>query len=122
MDGVFCQRILRATKEIPYVNSSDSYDLFNKEPSTPEHAIDSPGISHLAEEELSFTDDDMNAITLQNIQYTPPLHKTVCSAVSNEKAAKIVYSEAECDNSCVVSLDNSTKMDEEKDFKDGACV
>lgn len=102
MEDVFCQRIIRAIKEIPYANSSDSYDVdvLDREPSTPEHAIDPPGtFSHLAEQELSFTDGDINA--LQNVQSRPTFHQKIITASNDETTAKIVYSEIEADNSCV---------------------
>ncbi|KAL5018538.1 hypothetical protein ScPMuIL_004260 [Solemya velum] len=102
LEDVFCQRIIRAIKEIPYANSSDSYDVdvLDREPSTPEHAIDPPGtFSHLAEQELSFTDGDINA--LQNVQSRPTFHQKIITASNDETTAKIVYSEIEADNSCV---------------------
>ncbi|CAL1542802.1 unnamed protein product [Lymnaea stagnalis] len=106
-----CQRIVRATKEIPYIDLTElgSMEPSNTEPSTPDNATtESVTVtSHLAIQERSFSDDAVSkhcpsfsaqAHTPQSEESSTPFPD------SEERDAKTVYYEVEKDTSCVVNV------------------
>lgn len=146
MDNVFCQRIVRATKEVPYVDFGDrsSLDMYDGEPSTPDNATaESVTVvpSHLALQERSFSEEGMNKHSVPftgtpisdtaSIQLSTVPSPHSLSPVSlaagpasvtleveegegetdpprrgHSREEKIVYSEGEMDNSCMIYIDD----------------
>lgn len=127
-DDAYCQKIIRATKEVPYVTIGESpSDGFDLELSTPENTTyeGSDVVSHLAQCERSFSSDSMSGLPSASAE-APISHER--AELSNERAqlshertrmllraenekypqgeeGKIVYMENERDNRCVVNLE-----------------
>lgn len=120
-EDIYCQRIIKATKEVPYVDVGDptSPEFFEMEPSTPDNGTYGEPInlmSHLAQQEASyFSDDNVGGGTGTN---SPALESNVNASMQNssvdEADAKeepaeghIVYEENERDSSCIIELQDT---------------
>lgn len=117
-EDIYCQRIIKATKEVPYVDVGDpsSPELFEMEPSTPDNGTYGEPInlmSHLAQQEASYFSDDnvgggtgTNSPALESNMNASMQNSSVDEADSKEDQAEghIVYEENERDSSCIIEL------------------
>ncbi|XP_059139647.1 uncharacterized protein LOC131927817 [Physella acuta] len=106
MNDMNCVRIVRATKEVPYIdlNELSSIGPSNTEVSTPDNATTESitVTSHLAIQERSFSDDAVSKHCQSSSEESPLAFPE--SENSLEKEAKTVYYEVEKDTSCVLNL------------------
>ncbi|CAI9722776.1 Hypothetical predicted protein [Octopus vulgaris] len=116
-EDLYCQRIIKATKEVPYVDVGhlSSPELFELEPSTPDIGTFGEPInllSHLAQQEASyFSDDNVGGVTGTS---SPALDSNMTNSVQNSSVDEpdkddaveghIVYEENERDSSCIIEL------------------
>ncbi|XP_062594006.1 uncharacterized protein LOC134255480 isoform X1 [Saccostrea cucullata] len=62
LEDAYCQRILKATKEVPYIDLGESMteDELDPEPSTPENGAEEDlSFLHIAQQERTFSEEDM---------------------------------------------------------------
>ncbi|XP_056019360.1 uncharacterized protein LOC125672084 isoform X3 [Ostrea edulis] len=65
LEDSYCRRIVKATKEVPYIDLSESMteDEAEFDPSTPENgAEEDPSFLHIAQQERTFSEEDMARI------------------------------------------------------------
>ena len=65
VEDVYCKRVLKSAQEATYIDIHElnSTDLYDGEPSTPDHTTNSDaevGLSHLAESERAFSEDNVH--------------------------------------------------------------
>ena len=137
LDDVFCQRIIRAAKEVPCVDLGElsSLDLYDAEPSTPDNATSESVTlpSHLALQERSFSEEGMNkaafcgtpisdtaSLPLESLSISPGPGEVTSVLLEQEGSNSVelhaisdegqtCYSEPEKDNSCVVFMDEAAE-------------
>ncbi|CAG2216790.1 unnamed protein product [Mytilus edulis] len=92
-DDYYCQRIIRATKEVPYMGDPISNDFYEVELTdntieneTPEKNIDnlSSPYLHIAQQERSFSDENMAASPISINEVDVVVHSSPMSAAPNE--------------------------------------
>lgn len=113
-EDVYCQRIIRATKEVPYVDIGDPLELSEQEPSTPDNNYEPADvITHLAEQERSFSDE---SVARSSPRLQERARRQVAAAedvkqngARSDQEEKVVYSEQEMDNRCVATTDDTAE-------------
>ncbi|XP_022314520.2 uncharacterized protein LOC111119021 isoform X2 [Crassostrea virginica] len=117
LEDAYCQRILRATKDTPYVDLGESMteEEMELEASTPENgAEEDPNFLHIAQQERTFSEEDMARLTDDNVKevrvtiYSPKGEGEASEGEGrppipyvDEGAGRVVYKEPEGDNTCV---------------------
>lgn len=112
LEDAYCQRILRATKDTPYVDLGESMteEEMELEASTPENgAEEDPNFLHIAQQERTFSEEDMARLTDVNVKevrvtiYSPEGEGEGRPPIPyvDEGAGRVMYKEPEGDNTCV---------------------
>ncbi|KAL3877445.1 hypothetical protein ACJMK2_035151 [Sinanodonta woodiana] len=104
--NVYCQQLIRAAKELPYVDIRDMEEV-DLESNTPDNGIEPVTvISHLAEQEQSFSDDTAAVSPSSPTQPTVFFEHRINVYVDDvdDSEGRIVYKEQEADNSCILNM------------------
>ena len=134
-DDYYCQRIIRATKEVPYAGDPVSNDLCEIELTentiendTPEKTTDNSNpLLHIAQQERSFSDENMAASTVSGSQVDVIVHSTPTVESSNDMPdehevlfvsqgegdtrERVCFAEPERDTSCAIDIPDADTED-----------
>lgn len=116
IEDAYCQRILKASKEVPYIDLGESMteEEMELEASTPEDGAEGEGdFLHIAQQERTFSEEDMarlQDVKLKEVRVTihspegPPSNGREgrpIPFVDEGDNGRVVYTEPEGDNTCV---------------------